>query len=90
MSARLLQGLLLFPQPLLTLAHLIAVSTYQVPPSRGPVLALAVLPALALLLEPVAGRRSWLAVGVAVGELAWAGAAAAIVAATARHAAAGA
>ena len=88
MSVRLLQGLLLVPQPLLTVAHLIAVSTYQVPPSVGPVLVLAALPALALVLEPLAARpRSPLVIGLAVAELAWAGGAAAvIVAAAARFA----
>lgn len=80
MTRRSLRGLLLAPQPPLTLAYLIAVATYQHPPVLGPVVALAVFPATAVVGELIRGRsRSPWLLGLGVVELVWAAGAAAVI-----------
>ncbi len=79
MSIRRLQGLLLVPQPWLTVAYLVAVATYQVPADLAPLVALALLPAVALGLAFTPRGRSRLLVLLGLVEIGWALAAIAIV-----------
>lgn len=80
MTRGLLRNLLLVPQPPLTLAYVIAVATYQHPPVQAPVVALGLLPAIAVAAELASGRdRALWRLALGVLEIAWAAGAIALI-----------